>query len=49
MNLLVVWILMVLVLLTVIAVIAQVYCSMAGKRRSEGMVTPVKKDQIIMG
>jgi len=47
MNQFVVLLLVVLVMLTVIAVIAQVYCSMAETRRSKGKVTPVKKNQTI--
>jgi hypothetical protein len=47
MNLFVVLLLVVLVVPTVIAVIAEVYCSMAETGRSGGMVTPVEKDQSI--
>jgi len=48
MNLFVVLLLVVLVVLTMIAVIAEVYCARAERRKSEGMVTPVKEDQAIM-
>jgi len=45
MNLFVVLLLVVLVVLTVIAVIAEIYCARVERRKSEGMVTPVKEDQ----
>jgi hypothetical protein len=45
MNLFVVLILVVLVVFTVIAVIEEVYCAGAERRKSEGMVTPVKEDR----
>ena len=45
MNLLVVLLLVALVVLTAIAVIAEIYCARAIRRKSEGMVTPVKEDQ----
>ena len=45
MNLIVVLLLVVLVVLTAIAVIAEIYCARAKRRKSEGMVTPVKEDQ----
>ena len=47
MNLFVVHLLVVLVVLTAIAVIVEVFCARAERRKSEGMVTPVKEDQAI--
>jgi len=47
MNLFVVLLLVVLVVLTVIAVVAEVYCARAERRKSEGMVMPVKEKQTI--
>jgi hypothetical protein len=47
MNLFVVLLLVVLVVLTGIAVIAEIYCARAERRKSEGMVTPVKEDQTV--
>jgi hypothetical protein len=41
--------LVVLVVFAVVAVMVQVDCAMAETKRSEGMVTPVKEDQIIKG
>jgi hypothetical protein len=41
--------LVVLVVFAVVAVMVQVDCAMAEMKRSEGMVTPVKEDQIIRG
>ena len=49
MNLLVVLLLVVLVVLTAIAVIAEIYCAKAKRRKSKGMVAPVKEDQTIKG
>jgi hypothetical protein len=41
--------LVVLVVFAVVAVMVQVDCAMAETKRSEGMATPVKEDQIIKG
>jgi len=47
MNLFVVLLLVALVVLTVIAVTAELYCARAERRKSEGRVTPVKEEQAI--